>query len=584
MSSSTSSGPYLSIPLIEGGLTLILVALSFAAPRLGSPLFSRIEGVFVRLAEKKWLALAVVGLSVLLLRLAILPILPIPLPFIPDDFSFLLAADTFAHGRLTNPTPEMWVHFESIHIDMQPTYMSMYFPSLGLVLAAARLLFGHPWYGMLIASAFMCSAICWMLQAWLPPRWALLGGMLAVVRLGIFSYWTNTYHAAGSLAAVGGALILGAMPRFMRTHRARYALLMAVGVILLVYTRPYEGMLLCLPVVAALVHWIITAKNRPAARELVRLAAVPLGLLIAAGAWLGYYDYKAFGSPLTLPYTVNRATYAMAPYYVWQSPRPEPHYHHEELRRFYHHNELDAFQMMNSPLGFIHQTFNKVVKTILFFGGLALIPPLFMVRRVFLDRRLRFLIVCLLVLMAGMVIEIFMIPHYLAPFTVVLYAIGVQATRHLWHWRPGDQPVGMTIVRMTVALCIVMASLRLFDKPLNFPIDQAPASKWNSEWYGPDRYGTARAEVERKLNAVPGEQLVLVRYTPDHDPIDEWVYNAADIDHSKVIWARDMDTIHNRELFEYYRDRKIWLVQPDSPPESVLSPYPVTNDATLASR
>ena len=135
-----------------------------------------------------------------MLRLAILPFCPIPLPFVPDDFSFLLAADTFAHGHLTNPTPAMWTHFESIHISMNPTYMSMYFPAPGLVLAAGKVLFGHPWFGLLCVTALMCASICWMLQA-LPPGWALLGGILAILRLGLFSYWINTYNGGASIAS-----------------------------------------------------------------------------------------------------------------------------------------------------------------------------------------------------------------------------------------------------------------------------------------------------------------------------------------------------------------------------------------------
>jgi hypothetical protein len=190
-----------SLMLIEGSLTAIAMAVVFAWPKLGSAGFSCIERAFGRLARKQGLAVVVVGLSALLLRLAILPFCPIPLPFVPDDFSFLLAADTFAHFRLTNPTPAMWVHFESIHITMQPTYASMYFPAQGLVLAAGKVLLGNPWYAVLLTSALMCAAICWMLQAWMPASWALLGGMLAIVHLGLFSYWINTYHAAGALGA-----------------------------------------------------------------------------------------------------------------------------------------------------------------------------------------------------------------------------------------------------------------------------------------------------------------------------------------------------------------------------------------------
>ena len=87
--------------------------------------------------------------------------------------------------------------------------------------------------------------------------------------------------------------------------------------------------------------------------------------------------------------------------------------------------------------------------------------------------------------------------------------------------------------------------------------------------------------MERQLENLPGSQIAIVRYSSEHNPQDEWVYNAADIDHSKVIWAREMDPTSNQELFQYYRDRKVWLVQPDTQPVSV-SPYPVSGQVTLS--
>jgi hypothetical protein len=571
-----------SLLLLEGGLTLIAIAGAFCVPRLGASTFRQMELAFGRLARKQGLAVTVVGLSTLLLRLAILPFYPIPLPFVPDDFSFLLAADTFLHGRLANPTPAMWAHFESIHITMQPTYMSMYFPAQGLLLAAGKLLFGNPWFGVLLSSALMCAALCWMLQAWLPPGWALLGGMLAVLRLGVFSYWINTYSAGGCIAALGGALVLGALPRLMKTARHRYALLMAAGIVLLAIARPYEGMLLCLPVAALLLRWLLRGKNRPAAVALVRLGALPLAMILAAVAWLGYYDYRAFGSPFTLPYTVDRATYAVAPYYIWQQPQPTPVYRHEELRNFYMNNELGGYKKIHKLSGFFPETSFKTIRCFEFFAGFVLLPPLIMLRRVFLDRRIRFLVLCSLVLAAGVVIEIFLIAHYLAPFTAVFYAIGLQAMRHLRVWSPGGQPVGATMVRLTVVICVALAGLRIFTVPLHIVLPEWPPSEWADKWYGPEHFGVQRAQIEAQLEQLPGDQLAIVRYSPGHNPIDEWVYNWADIDGSKVVWAREMSSANNLELIHYYHDRKVWLVEPDALPASI-SPYKMPEQLPAAS-
>jgi hypothetical protein len=101
-------------------------------------------------------------------------------------------------------------------------------------------------------------------------------------------------------------------------------------------------------------------------------------------------------------------------------------------------------------------------------------------------------------------------------------------------------------------------------------------------WYGPDLYGTERARIEAGLEQLPGKQLVIVRCSPKRDPLDEWVYNQADIDASKVVWAREMDAADNLELVNYYRDRKALLVQMDTEPATV-SPYPLPAQSTTAS-
>ncbi len=569
---ATAPDPGISLILIEGSLTGIAVGLAFAFPNLGSSFFLHIERAFRRLARRKALSVAIVGLSAFLLRLAILPFCPVPHPFLPDDFSFLLAANTFASGRLTNPTPAMWVHFETIHETMKPTYMSMYFPAQGLILAAGKVLTGHVWYGVLGMSSLMCAAICWMLQAWLPPAWALLGGILAILRICLFSYWTNTYSGGGSIAALGGALVLGALPRLMKTFRLRDSVLMAVGVILLATSRPYEGLFLCVPVAFVLGRWMLLGSNRPNAAVLLRRTAAPLALIVAAGTWMGYYDYRAFGNPLIPPYVIDRATYAMAPYFIWQSARPEPEYRHALMRDFYYHNELVDFNKDHTLSAFLSQSLIKGVRGLAFFAGIALLPPLIMLRRVLLDHRIRFLVLCIPVLMAGMLIEIFLIPHYLAPFTVVFYAIGLQAMRHLRVWTPEGRPVGIGLVRSLVTVCIVMAGLRLYAAPLHLTIHEWPASEWTDQWYGPGEFGAQRAKIEDELERLPGNQMAIVRYSADHNPIDEWVYNAADIDGSKVIWAWDMGAAKNRELIQFYKNRKVWLVQPDTQPVAV-TPY-----------
>jgi hypothetical protein len=82
-----------------------------------------------------------------------------------------------------------------------------------------------------------------------------------------------------------------------------------------------------------------------------------------------------------------------------------------------------------------------------------------------------------------------------------------------------------------------------------------------------------RKPVEMQLAAQPGEHLVLVRYSKGHNPGEEYVYNGADIDRSKTVWAREIPGVDLAPLFQYFRNRDVWVYEPDEDDSSV-APYP----------
>ncbi len=119
-------------------------------------------------------------------------VMGVPDPVIHDEFSYLLGADTFAHGRLTNPSPALPEFFEAPHVLVVPSYTSKYPPGQPLFLALGQMA-GQPIWGVWLGCGLFAASLCWMLQAWSSRKWALTVTVLAIVTLGTSTYWAQSY-------------------------------------------------------------------------------------------------------------------------------------------------------------------------------------------------------------------------------------------------------------------------------------------------------------------------------------------------------------------------------------------------------
>jgi len=561
------------IEIVETYLVFFAVAVSYFFPRLGSARFAQWEQAIARFALRRRLVVILTGMAALVARAIVLPILPVPVPSIHDEFEYLLMGDTFAHFRLTNPAHPMGAHLETFHVLQQPTYTGIVPPMQGLLLAAGKLIGGHPFVGVWLSVGLMCSAICWMLQGWLPPRWALLGGALVVMRFAVFSYWADTYWG-GPIAAAAGALVLGAFPRITKRLRLFDVLTMGVGLAILANVRPYEGFILSLPVAVGLLVWM-ARRNGPILSESLKRVVLPLALFMGLtfGA-MAYYNWRVTGNPLHTGYDVNMSTMNPVPYFPWQSVRPIPAYRFKVFRDFYVDFQLPQYQAVRTVRGFVSVTWSKIKKLSAFYFGAALGFPLLMAlfmggfRNVFLTR-LRLLSVVAGVTLIGLFLEVQYAPHYAAPLTCIFICFIVQAIRYARVWGRHRRPIGLLAMRAVPILCAVSLVMGALQVGSGLYITQ----DWPHSWYSVHMGNVYRVRLADELAQIPGQHLVIVRYEPWHNFHDEWVYNTSDIDGSKVVWARDMDPKENQELIHYFRDRRVWLLDPDKS-RSRLLPYP----------
>ncbi len=288
---------------------------------------------YLWIAENRALACIVSALFVLVVRAALLPWLPVPNPAVHDEFSVLLGADTFAHGRLANPRHALWQHFETFHVLSSPTYSSKYPVLPAMVMVPFQKLLGQPWVGVYLSMGLLAAALCWMLQCWITPGWALFGALTFAMKVGVASYWMNSYMG-GAIPGIGGALMLGATGLIWRFRQYRQAGTWAVGLAILVHSRPYDAAVLAL-VTGVMLLWTLIRDQPPRMNAFAIMLRRSTPVLAVAGAALLVVNFQVTGNARTLPYQAHDKQYAVAPLFAFMPLRATPAYRHAVMQEFW---------------------------------------------------------------------------------------------------------------------------------------------------------------------------------------------------------------------------------------------------------
>jgi hypothetical protein len=504
-------------------------------------------------------------------RVLLLPILHVPEPRSHDEFAFILGGETLAMGRITNPPHPLWQFFETEHEVMQPTYMSKY-PPVQNVFIALGILLGNKWIGILISYGIMCGFIYWVACAYLPSRWALFAGLVHLVHPGVASYWCNSYFG-GAATAIGGALVFGACARLSKRISSVQGCLFVLGLLILANSRPYEGFVAALVPSFAMLYTVFS-RQRPKFSQIAKHAFLPILLLLVGVAAMLYYNYRITGNALLMPYSLWQKQYSAVPTWFNMPAIQQPHYNNQQLKDNYTVADYAVYLSAMTLPGYFDSLLNlRLLGIMQFFVGLNLMPMAVASLLSLKDKRMRILwLATAAEVVAISCTAVGFQRHYVAPITAPLCILLVQGFRHLRLIKLRKLPVGITFARIVVMACLLgvvsqFLTLSAQNQRLQDAQDEFP-----------------RVEINTKLAAMPGKHLIVVHYAEGHDPRREYVVNGPDIDNQKIVWARDFGEEKDKQLLDYFHDRKVWLFDPDNKPKWRLYTWEESKSADLSKK
>ena len=353
--------------------------------------------------------------------------------------------------------------------------------------------------------------------------------VLLVIHPYILGHWGHTYFG-GSVALLGGALFFGGLRHSHQKMSLSNSIAVGLGVVILANSRPFEGLVVVILSLPVMIDRTRLGIAKDGIRKTVNIWVIPLFILaLLLVAWILYYNYVLVGLPFRFYYLnwdKHTATVELIRNYAG-SPSPSI-----------------GLKLVRLWIAFIG-----------FYLSLAFLGvPILLKQKVFL-----FEITCIVVLTLVSVNFSRAWPHYLAPVVSLLFFVLFSGMHEMAHCKIfKNKKVPMVLLGGFWAIYLtgsVFSSYQLFERG---PIQP----------YFPKLL--MKPQIVDDLESEEGKDLIIVKYGENHLVHEEWVYNAADIDESEVVWARDLGSLKNRKLFEYYHERNIWEFYPDRDPVELV--------------
>jgi hypothetical protein len=281
------------------------------------------------------------------------------------------------------------------------------------------------------------------------------------------------------------------------------------------------------------------------------------------------YNAAVTGHWQQMPYMAYQASRAGAPLFVWQQPTRVTIPADPTMRAFmaWEDSTYRAARRPADRMAYLGTVVTDFVGLVI---PLPLLLPLLLVAVAMRNWWVRFAAATGAWVVAGMGLSAYFNPHYAAPLVAPLLVLQAAALR----WLSRLQVRRVRLGHMLAVGVVVLWFLCGIGTTVGTLLAATPASRAAvaAEW------PRQRLLIGDTLAHRFGPGLVIVRYGPEHGSGDEWVYNAARIDASPIVWARDLGEHENRSLLDFFPGRAAWIVDVDSD----AGPFRVTRYRPLA--